>query len=80
MNQLTLTQIRDCVSRGDRAAALNAVRSAINDEKITPRDGIELMLAVRQGSRPTMLEAVETLKWGLPGAYRYVPKADHAFV
>ncbi len=79
MNQLTLTQIRDCVNRGDRTAALTALRAAIQEERITPRDGIELMLAIRQGSRPAMLEAVETMKWGLPGAYRYVPKADHAF-
>jgi hypothetical protein len=80
MNQLTLNQIRDCLTQGDRLAALNALRSAINDENITARDGIELMLAVRQGSRPEMLKAVETMRWGLPGAYRYVPKADHAFV
>lgn len=79
MNESTLTEVRDCVCRGDRTAALNALRSAISDDKITPRDGIELMLAIRQGSRPSMLAAVETINWGMPGAYRYVPKAEYAF-
>ena len=79
MNKQTLNQIRECVSRGDRAAALNAVRSAIDSEKILAREGIELMLAVRQGSEPVMLDAVNSMNWGLPGAYRYVPKTEYAF-
>ena len=79
MKKQTLAQIRECLAHGDRVAALDAVRAAIDADQIGPRDGIELMLAVRQGSREVVLEAVETMKCGLPGAYRYVPKADHAF-
>ena len=79
MNKQTLNQIRECVSRGDRAAALHALRSAIDSEKIPAREGIELMLAVRQGSEPVMLDAVNSMNWGLPGAYRYVPKTEYAF-
>lgn len=78
MNKQTLTKIRECVARGDRATVLTVLRSAIDDGKIAPRDGIELMLAVRQGTEPMMLEAVDSLKWGMPGAYRYIPKADYA--
>jgi hypothetical protein len=79
MKNLNLVQIRESVVRGDRASALNALRSAIDEEKIVPRDGIELMLAVRRGSQEMVTEAVEAMKWGVPGAYRYVPKTDHAF-
>lgn len=79
MKKQTLARIRECVARGDRAAALDAVRFAIDDNQIDVRDGIELMLAVRQGSHEVMLEAVETMQSGYRGAYRYVPKADYAF-
>jgi len=79
MNKQTLTQVRDCVARGDRTAALNALRSAVDDNNLAARDAIEFMLAVRQGSEPVMQEAVEAMQWAQPGAYRYVPKADHAF-
>ena len=79
MKKQTLTYIRECAVHGDRAAALDAVRSAIDHDQIGPRDGIELMLAMRQGSPEVMIEAVDTMRCGLPGAYRYVPKADYAF-
>ena len=79
MKKQTISKIRECAARGDRATVLTALRSAIDDGTIAPRDGIELMLAARQGSQPVMLEAVDSLKWGMPGAYRYVPKADYAF-
>jgi len=79
MKKQILTEIRNCVVHGDRTAALNTLRSAIDHDEIRLRDGIELMLAVRQGSLDVMLEAVDAISWGVPGAYRYVPKADYAF-
>src|SRR5476651_1135322 len=59
MNPQNLAQIRDCVAHGDRAAALRVVRSAIVAEKIGAHDGIELMLALRQGSPDKVMEAME---------------------
>ena len=79
MNPLNLAQIRESVAHGDRPTALRALRAAIDQQKIIARDGVELMLAVRQGSPEVVAEAVDAMKWGLPGAYRFVPKADHAF-
>ncbi len=78
MSALNLVQIRECVAHGDRAAALDALRAAIDQEEILPRDGVELMLAVRRGSPAVVAEAVEAMAWGVPGAYRYVPKVEHA--
>ena len=77
MSPLNLAEIRDCVAHGDRAAALGVLRAAIAEQKIFARDGVELMLAVRQGSPEVIAEAVEAMEWGLSGAYRYVPKATH---
>jgi len=79
MNPQSLVQIRDCVAHGDRTAALRVVRAAIVAEKIGAHDGIELMLALRQGSPDKVMEAVEAIQRGLPGAYRFMPKADYAF-
>ena len=78
MNSLNLAEIRECVAHGDRLSALRALRVAIDEEKIFARDGVELMLAVRQGSPEVIAEAVGAMERGLPGAYRFVPKADHA--
>jgi hypothetical protein len=79
MNSLNLAQIRECVAHGDRAAALAVLRAAIHEERIAARDGIELMLAVRRGSPEVVADAVNALEWGLPGSYRYMPKAEYAF-
>jgi len=79
MHKKTFTLLHDRIVLGDRAEALNILRSAIDTDKISARDGIELMLAVRQGSPSEMIEALESMKWGLPGAYRYVPKTEYAF-
>ena len=79
MNALNLAEIRECVAHGNRDAALRALRTAIDREQIVARDGVELMLAVRQGSPEVVAEAVEAMEWGLPGAYRFVPKAVHDF-
>jgi hypothetical protein len=79
MNPQNLAQIRECVVHGDRTQALSAVRAAIVAEKIGAHDGVELMLALRQGSPEKLMEAVEAIQRGLPGAYRFMPKADHAF-
>jgi hypothetical protein len=79
MKPFDLAEIRECVAHGNRAAALSALRAAIAQQKIVARDGVELMLAVRQGSPDVVADAVEAMEWGLPGAYRFVPKAAHDF-
>ena len=79
MYDLTLVKVDECVAHGDRAAALRVLRSAVGDGLIGPHDAIELMLAVRQGSDDRVKEAIDLIRSGLPGAYRFVPKADHAF-
>jgi hypothetical protein len=78
MNNLTLIRLDECVRRGDQTAAFRILRAAVNHGQIIPRDGIELMLAVRQGSAEAVKEAVDSMRAGLPGAYRFVPKVDHA--
>lgn len=79
MNPQNLAQIRECVAHGDRVEAMRRLRTAIVTEQIGAHDGVELMLALRQGSPEKVLEAVAAIERGLPGAYRFVPKADYAF-
>ena len=79
MNLHNLAQIRECVAHGDRQEALRELRLAIEQNQIVARDGVELMLALRRGSPEKVMEAVEAIQRGLPGAYRFVPKADYAF-
>jgi len=79
MYDLTLFKLDQCVARDDRAAALGILRAAVNEGQISPRDGIELMLAIRQGSADGVKEAIGAMRSGLPGAYRFVPRADYAF-
>jgi hypothetical protein len=79
MNLSNLAQIRECVAHGDRAGALRTLRVAIEQDQIGAHDGVELMLALRRGSPEKVMEAVEAIERGLPGAYRFVPKADYAF-
>lgn len=79
MYDLTLVKVDECVTHGDRAEAMRVLRSAISDGQIGPRDAIELMLAVRQSSADGVKEAIGVMRSGLPGVYRYVPKADYAF-
>lgn len=74
-----LAQIRECVARGNRTAALSALRTAIESDQINPHDGVELLLVMRQGTPENFRSAVEAIEHGLPGAYRFVGKADHAF-
>ncbi len=78
MYDLTLTGLRGCISQEDRKAALQLLRGALNGELIQPRDAVELMLVVRDGTREQMLDAITTLRSGVPGCYRYIPAADHA--
>lgn len=79
MHDLTLGKVDECVARGDRAAALRTLRAAVGDGQIGSHDAIELMLAIRQGSADDVKEASNALRSGVPGVYRFVPKADHAF-
>ena len=79
MYDLTLVKIDECVAHGDRAGALRVLRSAVSDGLIGSHDAIELMLAVRQGSDDGVKEAIDLVRSSLPGAYRFVPKADYAF-
>jgi hypothetical protein len=79
MHNLILSKAREYIARSDRAGALGILREAIQDGTIAARDGVELMLAVRQGSRETVLEAIDTIQWNKSGAYRFIPRTDHAF-
>lgn len=79
MYDLTLTKLRRCVARGDQAAALQTVRDAITSDLILPRDGVELLLVLREGSTQMVIDAIDAMRLGLPGSYRYVPKTEHVF-
>ncbi|MDD3180555.1 MAG: hypothetical protein PHQ04_09410 [Opitutaceae bacterium] len=74
----TLWQIQDCVTRKDKKSALDVLRSTISECVISPRDGIELMLAVRQEAWTAAAEALEALRTGLPGVYRFAPQVEYA--
>ena len=79
MYDLTLVKVDECLAHGDRAGALGILRSAVGDGLIGSHDAIELMLALRQGSDDGVREAIDLMRSGVPGAFRFVPKADHAF-
>ncbi len=79
MYDITLNKLRRCVMRGDMSAALEIVRAAIDSDQIMPRDGVELLLVLRDGSPEVIVEAIDAMKCGLPGTYRYTPKAEHVF-
>lgn len=70
----TLTRLRGCVVQEDRAAALRILRMAFLAGQIAPRDAVELMLVVREGSPDMMFAAIDRLRAGVPGCYRYVPR------
>ena len=78
MYDLTLTRLRGCVVQEDRAAAMQVLRLATAAGLIPPRDAVELMLVVRDGSPEIMLQSIDTMRAGVPGSYRYVPPADYA--
>ncbi len=78
MYDLTLTGLRGCVSQEDRTAAMQLLRAAITTGLMLPRDAIELMLVVRDGTSDQVMEAITKMRSGIPGSYRYIPTADHA--
>lgn len=78
MYDVPLTRLRRCVAREGCTAAFQVVRDAINTGQIEPRDGVELMLVLQEGTPEMIVEAIEAMRAGLPGSYRYVPKADYA--
>jgi hypothetical protein len=78
MYDLTLIGLRGCVSQEDRAAAMQLLRSAIMTGLMLPRDAVELMLVVRDGTSEQVLEAITKMRHGIPGCYRYIPTADYA--
>lgn len=79
MYDLTLSKLRRCMALEDRTGALQIVRDAIDTDRILTRDGIELLLVLREGTHATVIEAIDAMRLGLPGTYRYIPKADHVF-
>jgi hypothetical protein len=79
MYDLTLIKVDDCVTHGDRAAAMHVLRAAVSQGAMSARDAIELMLAVRADSDDGVKAAIGVIRSGLPGAYRFVPKAEYAF-
>lgn len=79
MYDLTLTKLRRCLARDDREASVQIVRAAIDGEQMMPRDGVELLLVLREGTTDMVVEAIEAMRLGLPGTYRYIPSAEHVF-
>ena len=79
MHPQDFNRICDSLARNDRVEAMGILRAAIEANRIEARDGIELMLALRQNSLEKVLEAIDAVKQGLPGAYRFMPNADYAF-
>lgn len=75
----TLAKVDACIAHGDRAGALLALRVAVVDGAMGPRDAIELMLAVRQCSCEGVRDAIVAIRSGMPGTYRFIPSAEHAF-
>ena len=80
MYDLTLMRVLACVTKDDRPAALRVVRTAVEEAELPPRDGIELILTLRQGSRDAVLEAIEKVRSVPAGTYRYVPSLENAFL
>ena len=75
-----LSQVRYYVVHDDRAAAMAVLRAAIEDSRVPPRDAIELILALRQAPRMTMLEVIDRMSAAPPGTYRYVLAAQNALL
>jgi len=78
MYDLILAKLRACLAEGDREIALEIVRAASAAGVIQPRDAVELMLVVRFGTVELMVAAIDALRTGVPGSYRYIPAADYA--
>ena len=74
MYDLTLTRLRGCVVQEDRAAAARILLLAMQSGQIAPRDAVELLLVVRDGSPEMMFGAINQLRDGVSGCYRYVPR------
>jgi hypothetical protein len=79
VQNLILVKARECILRNNRTEALALLRSAIQEGTIAPRDGVELMLAMRRASEAIVLEAIDAMQWNKSGAYRFIPRAEHAF-
>ena len=75
---LTLNDLRSCVSRHDHDAACALLRAAVDAGLLAPRDAVELLLVVRDGTPRLVAEAIDAMSAGVPGSYRYIPAADHA--
>lgn len=75
----TLKQVRWCVLRDDRAEAMRLLLAAIQTGTLLPRDGIELILALRQATQAVALEAIDRVITAPAGTYRYVPYAENGF-
>jgi hypothetical protein len=78
MYDLMLNKLRLCVARHDRDAALELLRAETAAGLIKPRDVVELLLVVRDGTPGSVIEAIDAMRLGVPGSYRYIPAADHA--
>lgn len=78
MYDLILQKLRGCLAEEDRETALELVRAAGVAGVIQSRDTVELMLVVRYGSPELMIAALDALRSGVPGSYRYIPTADYA--
>lgn len=79
LREPTLKQVRWCVLRDDRAEALRLLLAAIEAGALLPRDGIELILTLRQATQAVALEAIDRVIISPAGTYRYVPQAENGF-
>ncbi len=75
----TLQQVRWCVLRDDRKEGLRLLLSAMETGALLPRDGIELILALRQATQAIALEAIDRVIAAPAGTYRYVPQVENGF-
>jgi hypothetical protein len=78
MYDLTLSGLRGCISQEDTKGALQLLRIALNNGLMQPRDAVEIMLVVRDGTREQVLDAIAKLRGGVPGCYRYIPATNYA--
>lgn len=79
LREPTLKQVRWCVLRDDRGEALRLLLAAIETSTLLPRDGIELILTLRQATQAVALEAIDRVITSPAGTYRYVPQAENGF-
>jgi len=78
MNDLTLRKIRAIVALEDLPAARQLLRNATEAGQVPPREAVELLLAMHEGRADAVIGAINAMRAGNSGGYRFIPAADHA--